>query len=294
MATGIVSVAAVQHGQLLLSVLLGTLAAAGLPVLTLLAAHAWRSHPPDLTDLDVVLRLFTFVAACTVLAVRFDASWLMPVLAVLGAVAWIVLFPLVPIRMWRAGWSGLRGRARGAWELVSVATSGLAIVCAEMRLVPVAVAFWVLALVLYLVMTTCILSRITRERLDRLGLDPDSWILMGALAITTVAGVRIYLAWPQPAVAAVTVVTWLVATAWIPVLLLFTVRRMRRQLAAPSAWWASVFPLAMYSSATLALSVEVGWGWLRPVSATFFWIALGAWVLVAGAAGERLYRDLTA
>jgi hypothetical protein len=73
----------------------------------------------------------------------------------------------------------------------------------------------------------------------------------------------------------VTVVTWVVATAWIPPLVYFCIRR-RIGLA-----WPVVFPLGMYSSATYATAVETGWQWLTVVSLVFFWIAFAARTLTA-------------
>jgi tellurite resistance protein TehA-like permease len=132
-----------------------------------------------------------------------------------------------------------------------------------------AMLFWTVALVVYLVMTGLIVSRGVE-----LSAAPDSWILMGGAAIATLAGDHIHRAgltfvWPM------TVVTWIVATAWIPVLI-YVVARRRVGLA-----WAAVFPLGMYSSATYATATETGWQWLTTVSLVFFWIALAAWVIVA-------------
>ncbi|BBZ02707.1 C4-dicarboxylate ABC transporter [Mycolicibacterium chitae] len=292
MAAGIVSISAADHAQRGISVGLAVFAAVALPVLMVLAASGWARSPLDMTDIDVVLRLFTYVAACAVVATRFGGTWVVWVLAGMGLTAWMSLMPLLIRRMRRVGWPALRDRARGAWELASVASSGLAIVFAELHLLFLAVLFWVVALAVYLGMTTLIVLRAGRERLDRHGFEPDSWILMGGLAIATVAGVHIHALWPSMAVQKVTVVTWLVATLWIPALMLFGVRGVRRRVPVPSAWWAMVFPLGMYSSATFALWHEVGWGWLHPVSEAFFWTALAAWCTVAVLFLRGFRRDL--
>jgi tellurite resistance protein TehA-like permease len=104
--------------------------------------------------------------------------------------------------------------------------------------------------------------------------QPDIWILMGGAAVATLAGDHIDKAgltsvWP------VTVVTWIVATAWIPPLVYVALRR-RVGIA-----WPAVFPLGMYSSATYATAVETGWHWLTTVSLASFWIAFVAWIIVA-------------
>ena len=275
MATGIVSIAAADHGQRWISGGLAAVAAVMLPMLVVLAAVGWKRAPLDYSDVDVVVRLFTYVAACAVLAARFAGTWAAWLLAGLAVQAWLSLMPALVSRMRRAGWAGLRARARGTWELAGVATSGLAIAFAELRVVFLAALFWGLGILVYGVITTLIVQRIVRERLDHEGLEPDCWILMGGLAIATLAGVHVHALWHSPVIAAVTVVTWLVATLWIPPLACLSLR-LRRELS-PAAWWAMVFPLGMYSSATFAMAGEVRLSWLGMVSLVFFWTALAAW-----------------
>lgn len=165
MATGIVSVAAADHGVEGVSTVLAALAAVALPVLVGVAAFGWRRNGWKLSELDTTIGLFTYVAACAVLAARFAEHRI--VVYVLGALAlqgWLSLMPLVVRDLWRHRWTGLRDRAHGAWELASVATSGLAIVFAAAQIMFWALIFWCLALVLYVVMTSLICWRI--------GVDP--------------------------------------------------------------------------------------------------------------------------
>ena len=88
------------------------------------------------------------------------------------------------------------------------------------------------------------------------------------------------------AIRPVTVVTWVVASLWIPLLAVVSVR-----LRAGN-WWAAVFPLGMYSSATYATAVETGWQSLITVSLVFLWIAFAAWALVAVRECALLYARL--
>lgn len=78
-------------------------------------------------------------------------------------------------------------------------TSGLAIVIARAAQMTghrwwlaVAVLAWVAALCIYGLMTGLIFWRAVTERQDRAGFEPDSWILMGGLAIATLAGDTIH------------------------------------------------------------------------------------------------------
>jgi tellurite resistance protein TehA-like permease len=299
MATGIVSVSAADHRYRWISDTLAGVALLALVVMVVLVLRQVGrvGFPYPLSDVDVVVRLFTFVAACAVLGGRFQAH---PVavcaMAALAWLAWIFLMPLTIRGLWSQGWMGLRDQAHGVWELVSVAISGLAIVTADLALIwrdgalfVIGLATWLLAIGLYGVITWLILWRAAVAPTADLW-QPDSWILMGGLAIATLAGDRLHFAaltivtkdWVLTAVRSVTVATWVVATLWIPPLVYATVRHVRVRFT--GAWWAMVFPLGMYSATTSAMTTETRWQPFQTVSTVAFWIAFASWLLVATAA----------
>lgn len=117
---------------------------------------------------------------------------------------------------------------------------------------------------------------------------------MGGLVIATLAGDNIHSlapGWLAPTVKGVTVLTWVAATLWIPVLVYFGLRRIGQRpstLQFAGVWWAMVFPLGMYSAATAATAAELGQRSLSTVSLVFFWVALATWVIVTGAGLRRL------
>jgi hypothetical protein len=283
MATGIVSIAAADHGIDSLSVCLAVVAVAGMPVLMYLTARRWDF---DLRDHRVALPMFTYVAACAVLGARFaEHRVLLWVFAGMALQAWLSLAPLIIRSMWQHRRQGMRDDARGGWELAAVATSGLAIVFAGLDIVFWAVIFWTLGIAVYLVMTALIVGRVDLAQ-------PDSWILMGGAAIATLAGDHLHrILLPGPiadAVRVVTLVTWVVATLWIPPLAYVALRRFA------GIEWATVFPLGMYASATYAMALETGWRWFVEVSLVFLWIALAAWVSVAALSLRRFRRSRAA
>ena len=202
-------------------------------------------------------------------------------------------------------WAALRDHAHGAWELASVGTSGLAIVIARAAYqtghrwwLAVAVAVWAAALIIYGMMTWLVLWRVVNERQDRDGFEPDTWILMGGLAIATLAGDNIHPlapAWLAGPVRMVTVVTWVMATLWKTPLIYFGLHRISRRpnmLHFGGVWWAFVFPLGMYSAASYAMAAETGQRSLLTVSLVFFWDALAVWLVVVVAGLLLLSRAL--
>jgi tellurite resistance protein TehA-like permease len=301
MATGILSIAADKHHYTKISETLGVLATVGLVVLValiLLRAHSSKAGGRalwDLADPDVTVRLFTFVAACAVLDSRLAAiKAVVVILGITALVSWISLAALTARNMAANSWTALRDRAHGAWELGSVGTFGLAIVATQVvwhttqhRWLAVVVPVWVFGLCVYVLMTWLILWRAVVERQHIDGLEPDSWILMGGLAIATLAGDNIHglaSGWLAPAVRTATVVTWVAATLWIPPLIYFGLQRIKRRpalLQFAGVWWAMVFPLGMYSAATAATAAELSRPSLRTVSLVFFWVGLAVWGIVA-------------
>lgn len=314
MATGILSIAAHNHQYQRISDTLGVLATLGLASLVVLviviAAVARPTLRWDLTDPDVTLRLFTFVAACAVLDSRLASH---PMVAwTLGGVAlssWLVLIVLTARNMSARRWPVLRDHAHGAWELAGVGTSGLAIVAARVAYytgqhwwLVISVPIWVAAICIYALMTWLILWRAVAERQDgdvvEDGFEPDTWILMGALAIATLAGDYIHQlapGWLSDTVRTVTVVTWLLATVWIPPLIYFGLHRIRKRpevLQFAGVWWALVFPLGMYSVATDAMAAELHLRSMQTISLVFFWNAFAVWLIVVIAGMLRLQRVL--
>jgi tellurite resistance protein TehA-like permease len=303
MATGIVSIAADAHRYGCLGIGLGILALVGFGGLAARFAVAAVTHRAQTAvlarDPDVALRMFSFVAACAVLAARWEdhpaAVWLLGGLALAG---WLLLTPLATydVAAWKS--TDLRDHARGGWLLPSVATAGLAITATSLarqdrapELVVVAVMAWIVAIVVYLAVVWLIGWRALASPFEPDQVTPDSWILMGALAITTLAGDHIIAAaralnphagiahWTAP----VTLGTWVLASLWVPALLYSHIWRINRRagsLRYQHAWWAAVFPLGMYSAASAATATALHLRSLQAVSLVFFWIACTTWTLV--------------
>jgi len=144
-----------------------------------------------------------------------------------------------------------------------------------------AIAFWALGLVLY----PLVAGRIVRSSLRERDFSPTLWIVMGALAITTLAADELLLD-KRALGSGVALATWVAASAAIPLLIVteFRVRRWSYEVAR----WSFVFPLGMYGVASRILGgADPGLTGLRDVGTAFFGIAFAAWVLAAAGLARR-------
>jgi tellurite resistance protein TehA-like permease len=128
-------------------------------------------------------------------------------------------------------------------------------------------------------------------RLRHGDLTPPYWINMGAMAITTVAGVRMLdVARPtallvalRPFIAGLTVMMWAWGTWWIPLLLVIGCWKylvVREPIRYQPTLWSVVFPLGMYATALQLLTHIPGLAFLASVGMVSAWLALAAWALV--------------
>lgn len=304
MATGIVAAAADDHEYYLVEAVLGIAASVAFVVLTLGLGMRILARTDVIAaqakDPDVALRMFTFVAAAAVLGVHWYehriAVWLLGGLALLG---WVVLVPLGLRDVRSRPRADLRDHAHGAWLLPSVATAGLAITAADIAVIdhvaaPVIVGalLWVAAIAIYGAVTWLVAWRSLAAPFRPEAVTPDSWILMGALAIATLAGDHLLfavsrfssLSWMASWVRPMTLSVWILASLWIPVLLYAEVWRVDQRAGSlhfEGVWWSAVFPLGMYSTATAATAFQMQLHALRTISLVFFWVATTVWVLVA-------------
>ncbi|RAQ94196.1 tellurite resistance/C4-dicarboxylate transporter family protein [Thermogemmatispora tikiterensis] len=309
MATGIVSVALFLGQVFLLSAVLGWLG--GGLFLFLLVVYGLRliRYPravfQDATDPGKLFGYFTAVAAPGVLATRAALShWVaLPVILTGWAAGiWFFLtywaFAVLLFRNDRP----LEQSVNGGWLITIVGTESLAINWIVLSafwpdqaplLQLTAYAFWTLGVLLYLIFITFIVYRFCFAKIQPADLTPPYWINMGAMAITTVAGVRLLqaphpvplLVSVQPYITGFTLMMWAWGTWWLPLLVLIGIWKygVRRQpVRYEPALWSMVFPLGMYATALHLLGQLPGLAFLRALATPCTWIALSAWLLVMG------------
>jgi hypothetical protein len=105
----------VDHGDRAISDVLIVPASVALPVLIVAAATAWRRESWNLADLDVSLRLCTYIAACAVVGARLaEHRVVLWVLAGMALQGWLSLAPMVTRRVWPDRGVGACATARTA------------------------------------------------------------------------------------------------------------------------------------------------------------------------------------
>lgn len=320
MATGIVSTAFRLIGYQLVSTLLLLVAVLGLTVLSV--ALLWRvtSYRDDLIqDVSEPARafgFFTIVAGINVVGIRLytpAAPRNTIIFALVAIPIWLLLTYGVPgTLMLRARPTPVSAEVNGSWFLWVVATQSLAAASAVIGhdrdsefLAVLAVALWGIGVMLYLMLATLIMLRLLTAPNDPRTFNPSYWIYMGATAITVLAGSRI-LALPRALpvmivasafVSGFTFVLWAFGTWWVPLLVIFGIwRHFSRHEPAryESGLWSIVFPLGMYSTASMLFGEEMHLPVISTMGHWGTWIAGIVWLAVTSSmvlTGWRWYRS---
>src|SRR5574337_150367 len=283
MATGIVSLAAHQHG--LDRIALGLFWIAGVAWALLWCMNTLRMlvfprrFYGDMVDHMTGPGYFTSVAAtavlgaqCVILAHRF---WFGAVLLALAYVLWLVLtYTVFAAMIVKDVKPTLDKGISGAWLLAVVATQSLAVVGAllaaqapqpwRLALNFFALAMWLWGGMQYIWMVSLIFYRDTFFHFAPADLTPPHWISMGAMAISTLVGaLLIENAADAPMM--------LVLNVWSYVYKRFPFRY-------DPLDWGAVFPLGMYSVCSYDMAHVLALGFLWPLPVAFLVLALLAWV----------------
>jgi tellurite resistance protein TehA-like permease len=283
LATGIISTGTLLLGPSWLSQALLIIASASAGFVVLIVALVIRltrcrtQVAADVRAPDRVFGFFAVAASCDLLGTRFASGGHPMVttgLACLAATLWLVLTYGVPASLLLAGKrESVLGGVDGTWLLWVVATQSLStdasilvpVWPAQRRLLATAaVGPWSVGMLLYVLLVSLIFFRWLTVALTPAALSPSYWILMGAAGITVLAGADILnLSATFPAVSAIAgfvkgvcFVFWSLGTWWIPLLIVlgFWWHVLRKwPLSYEPALWAVVFPIGMYSVATLML-----------------------------------------
>jgi tellurite resistance protein TehA-like permease len=276
-------------------------------LVVLLGARAVLHWNELVSDLESHARgpgLLTSVAGTAV----FGTQWLLVAQAprvagalwLLAAVLWLALTYALFARLTLAEQKPtIDVGLNGTWMLFVVGPQSIAVLgtlltpSAPARapaILGVSLVLHLLGCMFYVLLIALILYRFLFFRFDPERLNPPYWINMGAVAITTLAGSMLIVQapwWPflgevLPFLKGFTLLFWSTATWWIPVLLILGVWRhgfRHVALRYDVQYWSIVFPVGMYSVATLRLSAALGWPSLAPWARAVGVGALGLWLL---------------
>lgn len=220
---------------------------------------------------------------------------------VLGAVCWVaLLYGLLLGVTLRQDKPPVEKALNASWLLLVVSTQALAVLGASLlpslpgsatetgRLV--VISLFLLGSFLYLTISTLLLYRLVFLPMEAQAVEAPYWISVGGSAITVMAGGTLLGALPPSLALADTagfvkgwsVLFWAVSTWWLPFV---AVLRLRYHLRATPTFpyqptnWSMVFPLGMYAACTGRLAEALLLPVLKPLAASFLWVALLAWAL---------------
>ncbi len=322
MATGIVSVAAHLmeiHWAALALCVVNALAYPFLWALTIIRLVRYPERIlADATDHQRGVGFFTAVAATSVLGVQvlivLGMSGVARVLWVLSLVLWAFLtYAIFAAFTVKEDKPTLAEGINGGWLVAVVATESIANLGALLApfsrsrseaLLFTSLVFWLFGGMLYIWMISLIFYRYTFFRFLPSDLMPPYWINMGAMAISTLAGTTLVASAPGspvlsrmlPFLLGFTTLFWATATWWIPMLVILALWRhvyRRYEIRYDPLYWGAVFPLGMYTVATLRLAQTLDLPPLLGLPRVFIVVALVAWTAVfAGFLGNawRTYR----
>jgi tellurite resistance protein TehA-like permease len=259
----------------------------------------------DLLDHGRCVGFFTTIAATCILGSQFLLVADDPVLAAglwaLGILLWAVLtYTIFTALTVKENKPALQEGINGGWLLAVVAAQAVAVLGAQLA-VPMGwtegpvlffcLAIWLGGGMLYIWIIALIFYRYTFFPLHPSDLSPPYWINMGAVAISTLAGVMLAANAPHsqvvsdllPFVEGFTLLFWATATWWIPMLVILGVWRhvyQRFPLRYDPQYWGVVFPLGMYTVCTIRLTEVINAPYLMRIAHVFIFVALAAWGVV--------------
>jgi tellurite resistance protein TehA-like permease len=226
-------------------------------------------------------------------------------LAAAAAVAWLALSYAMPVGLATA--SASPGDVNGTWFLWVVGTQSLVLLAVSLSgphglarspawsgaLTFAATALWCCGAILYLVILVLVLARVLVWRLRPADATPDYWIVMGAAAITVLAGAQLLhssatpvLRLLRPMLAGSSLALWAFASWLIPLLAALAVWRHARghmPLRYHGDLWAAIFPAGMYATASMRLGQVTAVPAITAIGRGAAWVAAVAWLVTFAA-----------
>lgn len=308
MATGIVAIASMRVGIKGVAVFLlavATFAYIVLFVMTLIRVVGYKAELiADFKNAAKAPGYFTMVAATNVLGTGLFRIEGLPQVAwglwIFALVLYTFLIHAFLVNFMTAKMEGsLVSSLNGGWLIMVVGLQSIASLGAMLTetlgnpgpLMAINVGAFLLAGGMYLLLISALTMRLILLPLEPEQLVPTYWIMMGAAAISTLAGAEIcghWTAWTfginlLPFMQGLSCLFWVVATSWIPLLILLGIWRhiiRRFSFRYDPLFWSIVFPLGMFTSATHAMIKTFAIHELQRLPLLLFPIPLISWGLV--------------
>lgn len=319
MATGIVSLASQAMGRSSVALVLLYINVAAYSILWALNIFRVAVYPQaflkDLLDHRQGVGFFTAVAATCVLGSQCQLIGELRNVAValwfLGIALWFVLtYTIFTSDVIHETKPPLADAIHGGWLISVVATQSVAVLGALLaegfgtyreQVLFFALTMWLGGGMLYIWIISLIFYRYTFLPMSASDLSPPYWINMGAMAISTLAGVNlvaatdgtVFLSELLPFLKGFTLFFWATATWWIPMLITLGAWRhiyKRHPLAYDPQYWGLVFPLGMYTTCTYRMSTVFELPFLKAIPSGFYWIALAVWAITFVGMLRRIAR----
>lgn len=319
MATGIVSIAsqAMGHTSVAWALLCINIAAYSVLWILNILRVVWypRAFLQDLLNHRQGVGFFTAVAATCVLGSQFHLVAELRSIAVglwfLGIALWFVLtYTIFTSDVICENKPPLVEALHSGWLVSVVATQSVSVLGAMLaagfgiyreQTLFFALTMWLGGGMLYIWIISLIFYRYTFLPMRASELSPPYWINMGAMAISTLAGVNlvaaadgtVLLSELMPFLKGFTLFFWATATWWIPMLITLGVWRhiyKRHPFTYDPQYWGLVFPLGMYTTCTYRMMTVFELPFLRAIPSVFYWIALTVWCITFVGMLRRIAR----
>ena len=307
MATGIISAASQQLHYALIAqalFLLNNVLYFIILIITVIRLFLfYQQVKADLANHATGAGFLTFVAASCILGTGYvqgqhlfsPAIWLL----VVAIIAWLILvYSFLPLVILKKEKPSPEKGLNGSWLLLVVAIQSPTILAASLASHVslattisffIALCSWLLGILLYVVILTLIVYRLLFYPVNAAEVSPSFWIDTGAAAISVLAGVTLIHAFAGtpdydayiPVIRIIILLLWAAATFWLPLLLILeTWRHYKAGFSYSPAYWSMVFPLGMYTIATLQLASVVPMHFLDALANAFIYVAWAAWLIV--------------